>query len=155
MLRGASDISVSSWHGGAHMQTQWLNDAVAEMKFFGHKARQALPGQLTPPMPEAAGHCSCAQGLFYLFHQVMHLLNTSPVSWWHRRHFMILEQLCLCPEEKHLENFVVGNRRLLQEISLLPDVRTAEPPNLFHSQVMEACLDVHHHLVRALAHGHC
>lgn len=71
---------------------------------------------------------------------------------------IILEQLLFFLEEKHLENFIVGSQRLVEEISLLPDVQTAEPPKLFHSlaqdpathpQAMEAYLDLCHGLVKS------
>ncbi|KAF2976330.1 hypothetical protein EK904_011322 [Melospiza melodia maxima] len=67
-------------------------------------------------------------------------------------------------EAKHLENFIVGSQKLLEEISLPPDLRTVEPPNLFHlltqdlathSKAMEASLDPRHRLAEVPAYGRC
>ncbi|NXU41233.1 IPIL1 protein, partial [Drymodes brunneopygia] len=157
--RGASDIFVSSRPRGARTpNTMWPETyAVAETKFFGHMARQA---------PQDSSHLKCLQllvrvlphkdfSIYSIKTIIMHLLNTVPASHWHRRYFLLqlsdaLEQLRLSLEEKHLEHFIVGNQRLA-EINLPPDVRQAEPPNLFHllvqdpaacSQAMEAYLDL-------------
>ncbi|NXA92004.1 IPIL1 protein, partial [Melanocharis versteri] len=139
--QGASDIFVSSRPGGARPpSTVWPETyAVAEVKFFRHVARQ---------VPQDSSHLRCLQllagvlarkdfSIYSIKTIVMRLLNTVPVSRWHRRSFVlqltdILEQLRLSLEEKHLENFFVGNQRLPEEIGLPPDVRAAEPPNLFH-----------------------
>ncbi|CAN8183700.1 unnamed protein product [Coccothraustes coccothraustes] len=117
-------------------------------------------------MPEALGQYSCVQdfSIYSIETIVMCLLNTVPVSWWHRRHFVlqlvdILVQLCLS-----LENFIVGNQRLLEEISLPLAVQTAEPPHLFHrltqdpaahSQAMEASINLRHRLARVPVYGYC
>ncbi|NWR03086.1 IPIL1 protein, partial [Paradoxornis webbianus] len=139
--RDNSDIFVSSEPGFAGTpSTLWSETCdVAEMKFFKHIARQAPPDSL---------HLKCLQFFTHLqlgfsFSTytmktiVMHLLNRVPVSHWQRRHFLrrlvqISESLCLSLQAKRLNHFIVGNWRLPEEISLPPDVRSSEPPNLFH-----------------------
>ncbi|NXA66266.1 IPIL1 protein, partial [Mohoua ochrocephala] len=160
--QGTSDIFVSSRLQGPHTpRTIWPETyAVAETKFFGHVARQ---------VPQDSSHLKCLQllagvlarkdfSIYSVKTVVMRLLNTVPPTQWHRRYFVlqlsdILEQLRLSLEEKRLEHFIVGNQQLPEEISLPPDVRTAEPHNLFHglaqdpaahSQAMEAYLDLRH-----------
>lgn len=49
----------------------------------------------------------------------------------------ISETLLLSLEVKCLNHFIVGNKSLPEEISLPPDVQTAEPPNLFHRLVLD------------------
>ncbi|NXM51556.1 IPIL1 protein, partial [Gymnorhina tibicen] len=154
--RGISDLFVSSRPQGAHTpNTVWPETyAVAEITFFRHMARR---------VPQDSSHLKCLQllagvlarkdfSIYCVKTIVMRLLNTVALTQWHRRYFVlqlsdILEKLRLCLEEKHLEHFIVGNPRLPKEISLPPDVRMAEPPNLFHglaqdpaahSQAMEA-----------------
>ncbi|NWV99974.1 IPIL1 protein, partial [Machaerirhynchus nigripectus] len=144
--RGISDIFVSSRPQGAHTpNTMWPETcAVAETMFFRHMARR---------VPQDSSHLKCLQllagvlvgkdfSIYCMKTIVMRLLNTVPLTQWHRRYFVlqlsdILEQLRLCLEEKHLQHFIVGNQRLPKGISLPPDVRTAEPPNLFHSLVQD------------------
>ncbi|XP_014738957.1 PREDICTED: inositol 1,4,5-trisphosphate receptor-interacting protein-like 1 [Sturnus vulgaris] len=169
--RHASDIFITSRPRGAQTPSiMWPETyAVAETKFFRHMARQA---------PQDSSHIKCLQLLAcvlahkdFSIHSVktiiMRLLNTIPVSRWHRRYFLLqlsdaLEQLRLSLEEKHLEHFILGNQRLPEEIRLPQDVRRAKPPNLFHglvqdpaahSQAMQAYLDLHHRLARVLAYG--
>ncbi|XP_048161927.1 inositol 1,4,5-trisphosphate receptor-interacting protein-like 1 [Corvus hawaiiensis] len=170
--KGTSDIFVSSRPQGAHTpSTMWPETyTVAETKFFRHMARQA---------PQDSSHLKCLQllagvlprkdfSIYCVKTIVMRLLNTVPLTQWHRRYFVlqlsdILEQLRLSLEEKHLLHFIVGNQRLPEEISLPPDVRMAEPHNLLrylaqdpaaHSQAMEAYLDLRQCLARVLAYGH-
>ncbi|NXN01407.1 IPIL1 protein, partial [Sylvia borin] len=144
--RQGSDIFISSRAQGAHTPgTMWPETySGAETKFFRHMARQA---------PQDSSHLKCLQLLTgVLAHKefsihaiktvVMRLLNTLPVSHWHRRYFLlqlsdILEQLRLSLEEKHLEHFIVGNQSLPREIRLPPDIRRARPPNLFHYLVQD------------------
>ncbi|NWZ93537.1 IPIL1 protein, partial [Nesospiza acunhae] len=144
--RGDSDIFVSSQPGYAGTpSTLWLETYdVAEMKFFKHIARQAPPGSL---------HLRCLQfftrlqlgfgfSTYTMKTIVMHLLNIIPVSQWCRRHFLrrlmdISERLLLSLEVKRLNHFIVGNQRLPEEITLPPDVQTAEPPNLFLRLVID------------------
>ncbi|XP_039922465.1 inositol 1,4,5-trisphosphate receptor-interacting protein-like 1 [Hirundo rustica] len=144
--RGDSDIFVSSQPGYAGTpSTLWTETYdVAEMKFFEHIARQAPPDSL---------HLRCLQlftrlqlGIGFSTYTmktiVMHLLNTVPVSQWCRRHFLrrlidISDSLRLSLEAKRLNHFILGNRRLPEEISLPPDVHIAEPPNLFHRLAMD------------------
>ncbi|NXD31247.1 IPIL1 protein, partial [Spelaeornis formosus] len=144
--RGDSDVFVSSLPGDAETpSTLWPETYdVAEMKFFQHVARQAPPHSL---------HCSCLQLLsrlllgvvfstYTLKTVVMHLLNTLPVSQWCRRDFLrrlidVSNSLGSCLQVKHLNHFIVGNRRLPEEINLPQDVLMAEPPNLFHRLTMD------------------
>ena len=170
--KGTSGIFVSSRRQGAHTPSiVWPETySVAETKFFGHMARQ---------VPQDSSHLKCLQllagvlpskdfAIYCVKTIVMRLLNTVPLTQWHRRYFVlqlsdILEQLRLSLEEKHLVHFIVGNQRLPEEISLPPDVRMAEPVNLLHylaqdpaahSQAMEAYLNLHQCLARVLAYGH-
>ncbi|NWR53249.1 IPIL1 protein, partial [Regulus satrapa] len=139
--RGESDIFVSSQTGYAGTpRTLWPETyAVAEMKFFKHIAGQAPPDSL---------HLRCLQlfirvqlGIGFSTYTmktiVMHLLNTIPVSRWRRRHFLqrlgdINVKLRCCVEEKCLNHFVIGNKKLPEEISLPQDIASSEPLNLFH-----------------------
>ncbi|XP_064279060.1 inositol 1,4,5-trisphosphate receptor-interacting protein-like 1 [Passer domesticus] len=170
--RGDSDIFVSSQPGYAGTpSTLWLETYdVAEIKFFQHIARQA---------PDDSLHLKCLQLFSYLqlgigFSTytmktiVMHLLNTVPVSRWRRRYFLrrlgdISENLRCCLEEKCLNHFIIGNKRLPQEISLPLDIASSEPPNLFHhlascpvahSQAMNEYQDLQRRLASVLLHGH-
>lgn len=169
--RHTSDIFITSRPRGAQTpSTMWPETyAIAETKFFTHMARQT---------PQDSSHLKCLQLLArvlahkdFPFHSVktiiMQMLNTVPVSRWHRRYFLLqlsdaLEQLHLSLKEKHLDHFILGNQRLPEEIRLPQDVQRARPPNLFyaliqdpdaHSQAMQAYFDLHHRLARVLAYG--
>ncbi|NXW76419.1 IPIL1 protein, partial [Hirundo rustica] len=158
--RYSSDIFISSRSRGAHTpSTMWPETyTVAETKFFKHVAGQA---------PQDSSHLKCLQLLTGVLVRndlsihaiktvVMHLLNTVPVTQWHRNYFLlqlsdVLEQLRLSLEERYLEHFIVGNQRLPEEIRLPADVQSARPLNVFHSftqdpaahsQAMEAYLDL-------------
>ncbi|NXY29865.1 IPIL1 protein, partial [Pomatorhinus ruficollis] len=158
--RHSSDIFISSRSRGAHTpSTMWPETyTVAETKFFRHMAGQA---------PQDSTHLKCLQLLTGVLARksfsthaiktiVMRLLNTLPASQWQRKYFLLqlsdaLEKLRFSLEEKHLEHFIVGNRRLPQEIRLPPDIRGARPLNLFyglvqnpaaHSRAMQAYLDL-------------
>ncbi|XP_027562193.1 inositol 1,4,5-trisphosphate receptor-interacting protein-like 1 [Neopelma chrysocephalum] len=139
---GNSDIYVSSQPTEALFtpSTMWPETyAVAEMRFFSHIANQA---------PRDSQHLKCLQLLAHVLVGigfstytmktiVMHLLNTMPLSLWGRRQVLrrlgdTMEYLRGSLEDKRLDHFVVGNQRFPQEILLPPDVKTAEPPNLFH-----------------------
>ncbi|RMC05444.1 hypothetical protein DUI87_18637 [Hirundo rustica rustica] len=171
--RYSSDIFISSRSRGAHTpSTMWPETyTVAETKFFKHVAGQA---------PQDSSHLKCLQLLTGVLVRndlsihaiktvVMHLLNTVPVTQWHRNYFLlqlsdVLEQLRLSLEERYLEHFIVGNQRLPEEIRLPADVQSARPLNVFHSftqdpaahsQAMEAYLDLRQRLARVLAYGHC
>ncbi|XP_056338876.1 inositol 1,4,5-trisphosphate receptor-interacting protein-like 1 [Oenanthe melanoleuca] len=170
--RHTSDIFITSRTRGARTpSTMWPETyAIAETKFFRYMARR---------VPQDSSHLRCLQLLAcvlarkdFSIHSVktiiMRLLNTIPVTRWHRRYFLLqlsdaLEQLRLSLEEKHLEHFILGNQRLPEEIRLPQDVKRAKPPNLFHGLVqdpathalaMQAYLDLHHRLARVLAYGH-
>uniref|UniRef100_A0A8C3NB22 Uncharacterized protein n=2 Tax=Geospiza parvula TaxID=87175 RepID=A0A8C3NB22_GEOPR len=144
--RGDSDIFVSSQPGYAGTpSTLWLESYdVAEMKFFKHIARQAPPDSLHLRCLQFFSHLQLGIGFstYTMKTIVMHLLNIIPVSQWCRRHFLrrlmdISERLLLSLEAKCLNHFIVGNQRLPEEITLPPDVQTAEPPNLFLRLVMD------------------
>ncbi|XP_051625796.1 inositol 1,4,5-trisphosphate receptor-interacting protein-like 1 [Manacus candei] len=170
---GNSDIYVSSQPTESLFtpSTVWPETyAVAEMKFFKLIARQD---------PLNNWHLKCLHVLtrallgigfstYTLKTIVMHLLNTVPMSGWRMRHFRrrledTMEYLRGSLEEKRLDHFVVGNRTFPQEILLPPDVKTAEPPNLFHrlaqdpvahTQAMDECRELGHRLSRMLHDGH-
>ncbi|NWV09812.1 IPIL1 protein, partial [Ptilonorhynchus violaceus] len=139
--QGDSDIFVSSQPTGVHFMpsTTWHETyAVAEANFLRHVARRA---------PQDSWHCKCLQLLtcvlmgtgfssYALKTVVMHLLNTGALSQWHRREFLqrtvdILDYLRFSLDKKRLDHFVIGNERLPEEITLLPDFQRVEPPNLF------------------------
>ncbi|XP_039922464.1 inositol 1,4,5-trisphosphate receptor-interacting protein-like 1 [Hirundo rustica] len=139
--RDDSDIFVSSEPREALTpSTTWPESyAVAEMKFFEHIARQAPPD---------SSHLKCLQfftrlqlGFSFPTYAmktiVMHLLNVIPVSSWRRRDFLmrlldISESLRLSVQAKHLNHFIVGNRRLPRDISVPRDVRMGKTHNIFH-----------------------
>ncbi|NWS38529.1 IPIL1 protein, partial [Probosciger aterrimus] len=67
---------------------------------------------------------------------VMHLLTTTPLSGWHRTHFLlrlddIVRYLYRCLEEKRLNHFFFGNDKIPEKIVLPPALQRAEPFNLF------------------------
>ncbi|NWZ00328.1 IPIL1 protein, partial [Loxia curvirostra] len=139
--RGDSDIFVSSQPGYAGTpSTLWPETYdVAEMKFFKHIASQAPPDSLHLRCLQLFSHLQLGTGFstYTLKTIVMHLLNTIPVSRWRRRYFFrrlrdINGNLRCCLEEKCLKHFIIGNKRLPQEISLPLDIASAQPPNLFH-----------------------
>ncbi|NXQ62043.1 IPIL1 protein, partial [Anthoscopus minutus] len=158
--RYTSDIFISSRPQGAHTpSTMWPESyGIAETKFMGHMARQ---------VPEDSSHLKCLQllvgalacdgiSIYSIKTIFMHLLNTTPVSQWHTKYFLlqlsdVLGQLRLSLENKYLEHFILGNQRLPEEIRLPPDVQTAYPPNHFYglrqdpaanSRAMQAYLDL-------------
>ncbi|NWY66506.1 IPIL1 protein, partial [Erithacus rubecula] len=153
--RQSSDIFISSRAQGVQMpSTTWPETyGIAETKFFRYMASQ---------VPQDSSHLKCLQllacvlarkyfSIYFIKTIIMHLLSNIPVSQWHRRYFLLqlsdtLEQLRLSLENKHLEHFILGNRRLPEEIRLPQDVQRAKPPNLFyglahdpvaHSQTMQ------------------
>ncbi|RMC14852.1 hypothetical protein DUI87_07028 [Hirundo rustica rustica] len=80
--------------------------AVAEIKFFRHMVKQALQDSShLKCLQLLAGVLACKDFSVYSMKTiVMRPLNTVPVSWWHRRYFVlqlmdILEQLLFSLEE--------------------------------------------------------
>ncbi|NWH35916.1 IPIL1 protein, partial [Chloropsis hardwickii] len=139
--RDDSDIFVSSQPREACTpSTIWPETYdVAEMEFFKHIARQAPPDSLHLKCLQLFSRVQLGFGFstYTMKTIVMHLLNTVPVSQWHRRYFLrrledINVNMRCCLEEKSLNHFIIGNKRLPQEISLPLDIASAEPPNLFH-----------------------
>ncbi|NXI64950.1 IPIL1 protein, partial [Anseranas semipalmata] len=104
--------------------TTWPQScAVAEVKFFRYMARHAWFDSF---------HLKCLQ----FSAVVMHLLTAIPLESWRRRYFLlqlddILQYLCCCMEEKHLDHFLCGNEMVPNEIVLPQAFRMASPPNLF------------------------
>ncbi|NXN82769.1 IPIL1 protein, partial [Bombycilla garrulus] len=139
--RDDSDIFVSSEPGYAGTPNILWPETydVAEMKFFKLIARQAPPESLHLKCLQLFSHVQLGIGFstYTIKTIVMHLLNTVPVSRWSRRYFLrrlgnISVYLHCCLEEKHLNHFVIGNKKLPHEISLPLDIASAEPSNLFH-----------------------
>ncbi|NWT96056.1 IPIL1 protein, partial [Urocynchramus pylzowi] len=137
--QGDSDIFVGSQPSEVGIpSTMWLEtNAMAEAKFFRHISRQA---------PEDSCHCKCLQLLtgilmgvdfssYALKTTVMHLLNTVPLTWWRRRDFqqqlMDILKYLRCSLDTKQNHFVIGNKRLPEEISLPSNFWVARPPNLF------------------------
>uniref|UniRef100_A0A672TV21 Mab-21-like HhH/H2TH-like domain-containing protein n=1 Tax=Strigops habroptila TaxID=2489341 RepID=A0A672TV21_STRHB len=95
---------------------------------------------------------------------VMHLLTTTPLSGWRRRHFLlrlddIMRYLRCCVEEKRLDHFFCGNEKILEEIILPPALQRAKPLNLFqhlaqdpaaHEQAMQEFEELQHQLTTQL-----
>ncbi|NXW91125.1 IPIL1 protein, partial [Alopecoenas beccarii] len=148
---GDSDIFLSSQYTEALYtpSTIWPESyAVAEMKFFRHIAGQAQPDSF---------HLRCLQlcarsvlgrdfSTYTMKTIVMHLLTIIPLSDWHRRHFWerlsdIMGYLQSCLEKRCLNHFFIGNENVPEEIILPPDLRMAEPLNLF--QHLEQDPDAH------------
>ncbi|KAM6444533.1 inositol 1,4,5-trisphosphate receptor-interacting protein-like 1 [Rhynochetos jubatus] len=136
---GVSDIFLSSQPAepGLIPSTRWPQSCVVA-KFFRVMARQA---------PRDSFHLKCLQicarilegtafSTYTFKTAVMHLLTTTPLSDWRRRHFMlrledIMRYLDDCLKEKRLNHFFFGNEHVPEEIILPPAFPTAEPPNLF------------------------
>ncbi|XP_063253453.1 inositol 1,4,5-trisphosphate receptor-interacting protein-like 1 [Prinia subflava] len=170
--RGDSDIFVSSQTAEAYTpSTTWPETyAVAEVKFFKYIASQAPADSLHLRCLQLFIHVQLGFGFstYMVKTIVMHLLNIIPVSHWRRRYFLqrlgdINVNLRRCLERKRLNHFVIGNKRLPQEISLPLDIASAEPPNLLHhlaqspaahSQAMSEYQDLQHRLESMLLNGH-
>ena len=142
---------------------------MAEANFFSHMARQA---------PHDSFHLKCLQlcacilvgtgfSTYTLKTVVMHLLTTTPLSGWRRKHLLlrlqdIMRYLRCCLEEKRLDHFFLGNERVPEEISLPPDFRTLEPLNLFqclaqdpaaHVEALREFVELRDRLTRLLIYG--
>ncbi|KAM9557277.1 inositol 1,4,5-trisphosphate receptor-interacting protein-like 1 [Guaruba guarouba] len=167
--QGDSDIFMSSQASEALFtpSTTWtLSCAVAEAKFFERMARRA---------PDGSFHLRCLQlcarilvgtcfSEYTLKTVVMHLLNTTPLSGWHRTRFLlrlddIMRYLRHCLEEKRLDHFFFGNEKI-PEVVLPPALQRAEPFNLFQhlaqdpdaqAQAMREFTDMQDRLTRMLA----
>ncbi|KAL2294068.1 hypothetical protein Nmel_007788, partial [Mimus melanotis] len=141
LRQGDSDIFVSSQptEANATASTAWSETyAVAEVKFFGHIARQVPCENL---------HLKCLQVFTCVLRGtgfssstwktvVMHVLTTVPLSRWSRREFArclwdIMAYLRRCLRSKRLEHFVLGNQRLPAAICLPAAMQRLEPLNLF------------------------
>ncbi|XP_063255248.1 inositol 1,4,5-trisphosphate receptor-interacting protein-like 1 [Prinia subflava] len=145
--RDDSDIFVSSQTAEAYTpSTTWPETyAVAEAKFFNHIASQAPPDSLHLKCLQFFVHLQLGIGFstYTMKTIVMHMLNGLPVSSWRRGDFLlqlmdIVEILCLCVQAKRLNHFIVGNRRLPEEIRLPRDVQTGQTCNLFHQLAQES-----------------
>ncbi|NWV13786.1 IPIL1 protein, partial [Ptilonorhynchus violaceus] len=138
---GDTDIFVSSQPREVYTpRTTWPETyAVAEMKFFRHIARQAPPDSMHLKCLQFFTHVLLGIGFstYTMKTIVMHLLGVIPMSRWRRRDFLqqllyISEMLRSCVEERCLNHFIVGNRRLPEGISLPPEVQMAETRSLFY-----------------------
>ncbi|XP_057289035.1 inositol 1,4,5-trisphosphate receptor-interacting protein-like 1 [Pezoporus wallicus] len=171
--QGDSDIFLSSQASEAVFtpSTTWtLSCAVAEAKFFELTTRRAPDGsfhlrclQLCARALVGTGFSSCT-----LKTVVMHLLNTTPLSGWHKTRFLlrlddIMRYLCHCLEEKRLDHFFFGNEKIPEEIILPPALQRAEPFNLFQhlaqdpdaqAEAMRQFMDLQDRLTRMLTYGH-
>ncbi|XP_063255233.1 inositol 1,4,5-trisphosphate receptor-interacting protein-like 1 [Prinia subflava] len=145
--RDGSDIFVSSQTAEAYTpSTTWPETyAVAEAKFFNHIASQAPPDSLHLKCLQFFVHLQLGIGFstYTMKTIVMHMLNGLPVSSWRRGDFLlqlmdIVEILCLCVQAKRLNHFIVGNRRLPEEIRLPRDVQTGQTYNLFHQLAQQS-----------------
>ncbi|KFV66879.1 Inositol 1,4,5-trisphosphate receptor-interacting protein-like 1, partial [Dryobates pubescens] len=142
---GDSDIFLSSPSAENSPGTVWtMNYFVAEKKFFSHMAKE---------VPQGSFHLKCLHlctsilggtdiSPYILKTVVMHLLNTTPVSGWCRRDFImrladIMSYLHCCLEQKKLNFFFFGNAQMPDEIILPPDFQTCEPHNLLEHLVQD------------------
>ncbi|KAF4796186.1 inositol 1,4,5-trisphosphate receptor-interacting protein-like 1 [Turdus rufiventris] len=139
--QGDSDIFVSSEPRETYTSsTIWPErHAMAEMKFFEYITRQAPPGSLYLKYLQFFTRLQLGLGFstYTIKTIVMHLLSIIPVSQWCRRHFVrrlldISGSLHTCVEVRWLNHFIVGDRRLPEEISLPVEILTDSPCNLFH-----------------------
>lgn len=168
--QGDSDIFMSSQASEALFtpSTTWtLSCAVAEAKFFERVARRAPDGSFHLRCLQLCARVLVGTGFseYALKTVVMHLLNTTPLSGWHRTHFLlrlddIMRYLCRCLEEKRLDHFFFGNEKIPAEIVLPPALQRAEPFNLFQhlardpgaqAQAMREFTDMQGRLTRMLA----
>ncbi|XP_065717352.1 inositol 1,4,5-trisphosphate receptor-interacting protein-like 1 [Patagioenas fasciata] len=138
---GDSDIFVSSQYteAGYTPSTMWPETyAVAEMKFFRLIARKAHPDTCYLRCLQLCARCLLGRDFstYTLKTVMMHVLTTMPLSNWHRRYSWqwlndILQYLQRCLRRKCLNHFFIGNENLPEEIILPPELRMAEPFNLF------------------------
>ncbi|KAM9015713.1 inositol 1,4,5-trisphosphate receptor-interacting protein-like 1 [Ara ararauna] len=168
--QGDSDIFLSSQASEALFtpSTTWTSScAVAEAKFFERMARRAPDGSFHLRCLQLCARILVGTGFseYALKTVVMHLLNTTPLSGWHRTHFLlrlddIMRYLCHCLEEKRLDHFFFGNEKIPEEIVLPPALQRAEPFNLFQhlaqdpdaqAQAMREFTDMQDRLTRMLA----
>ncbi|KAM9015697.1 inositol 1,4,5-trisphosphate receptor-interacting protein-like 1 [Ara ararauna] len=168
--QGNSDIFLSSQASEALFtpSTTWTSScAVAEAKFFERLARRAPDGSFHLRCLQLCARILVGTGFseYALKTVVMHLLNTTPLSGWHRTHFLlrlddIMRYLCHCLEEKRLDHFFFGNEKIPEEIVLPPALQRAEPFNLFQhlaqdpdaqAQAMREFTDMQDRLTRMLA----
>ncbi|XP_027527134.1 inositol 1,4,5-trisphosphate receptor-interacting protein-like 1 [Neopelma chrysocephalum] len=169
---GNSDIYVSSQPTQALFtpSTMWPETyAVAEMEFLKLITEQAPPHSCHLKCLHVLARALLGIGFstYTMKTIVMHLLNTVPLSGWRmtlfrRRLEDAMQYLHSSLKEKRLDHFVVGNRTFPQEILLPPDVKTAQPPNLFHrlamdpaahAQAMDECDELRHRLSTMLRDG--
>ncbi|KAM9236213.1 inositol 1,4,5-trisphosphate receptor-interacting protein-like 1 [Leptosomus discolor] len=171
--QGRSDIFLSSEATEALSipSTTWSESyAVAEAKFFRHRARQ---------VPRGSWHHKClhvctrvllgtALSPYNFKTVVMHLLTTTPLSGWCRGLFLprledILRYVGTCLEEKRLNHFFFGNDNMPGVISLPPAFRSAQPHNLFqhlrtdpdaHAQALREFHKMQDRLLSLLFYGH-
>ncbi|KAM6360321.1 LOW QUALITY PROTEIN: inositol 1,4,5-trisphosphate receptor-interacting protein-like 1 [Alca torda] len=145
--QGNSDIFLSSQttEDTFTPSTTWAETyAVAEAKFFRRMARQAPRDTLyLNCLQLCAGILVSAGFSSYTWKTVvMHLLNTTPLSSWSRWDFMmrlqdIMWYLQGCLEEKRLDHFFFGNKKMPEDIVLPPAFQAAEPINLFQCLVQD------------------
>ncbi|OXB71385.1 UNVERIFIED_CONTAM: hypothetical protein H355_001717, partial [Colinus virginianus] len=136
-----SDIFLSSQNSEAGFtpSTVWPQSfAVAERRFFQYVARNAGPESCHLSCLRLFAHIQVGTGFSIdtIRTVYFHLLNTTNMKSWNRRHFTvrlenILQHLQRCLKEKHLHHFFVGNRKVPNEIVLPRNFRAARPLNLF------------------------
>ncbi|XP_033918399.1 inositol 1,4,5-trisphosphate receptor-interacting protein-like 1 [Melopsittacus undulatus] len=165
---GNSDIFMSSQEreGIFSPSTTWtLTCAQAEAKFlwlmFGRTPDDSLHSLLHLCTRMLAGRGFFTYALKTV---VMHLLTTTPLSGWQRKEFLqrlddIMRYLNRCLEEKRLDHFFFGNRKIPEEIVLPPFLETAKPFNLFqhlaqdpaaHERAMREFEELQHRLTAQL-----
>ncbi|XP_062443664.1 inositol 1,4,5-trisphosphate receptor-interacting protein-like 1 [Rhea pennata] len=125
--------------------TTWLESCVLqELLFFRFVARQA---------PQGSCHLTCLQLLTCLLEDsvlssvhlktvTMHLLTLLPPTEWCPEHLLerlrdVLHYLHCCLEEKQLQHFLLGNKRVPSEVPLSAAFQTASPLNLFQHLAQE------------------
>ncbi|XP_065541846.1 inositol 1,4,5-trisphosphate receptor-interacting protein-like 1 [Lathamus discolor] len=161
---GNSDIFMSSQarEGIFSPSTTWtLTFARAEAKFLWLMCDQTPDDTLLSCLQLCTRMLAGTSFSSYALKTVvMHLLTTTALSGWRRRHFLlrlgdIMRYLRRCLEEKRLDHFFFGNEKIPEEIVLPPALQRAKPFNLFqhlaqdpaaHEQAMREFVELQHRL---------
>ncbi|XP_053919134.1 inositol 1,4,5-trisphosphate receptor-interacting protein-like 1 [Cuculus canorus] len=141
LQQGDSDIFLSSQATEATFMpsTTWPESyEVAEVKFFGHMARQVPHNNFHIKCLQAGASILVGTGFstYTLKTVVMHLLTIIPLSGQYKEDHVLLlmdamQYLCYCLTEKRLNHFFFGNENMPKEIILPSHFQMAEPLNLF------------------------
>ncbi|NXJ12448.1 IPIL1 protein, partial [Odontophorus gujanensis] len=139
--QGHSDIFLSSQNSevGFTPSTVWPQSfAVAEKKFLQYVARNAGQDSCHLSCLTLFAHIQVGMGFsrYTIKTLFFHFLATNNLENWHRRNFLtrlenILQHLQSCLNEKCLNHFFLGNKKVPKEIVLPHTFHAARPLNLF------------------------